>query len=125
MLHKLVWLALFGACGTLARYGLAGIVQRSAGSAFPVGTFTVNITGCFLFGLIWTLSQDRLAISSEVRTIALTGFMGAFTTFSTFMFETDQMLEQSQWFMAGLNVVLQLAIGLLAYVLGCALGRIF
>jgi len=94
--YKLMGLAVAGACGTLARYGLAGLVQRGQHIGSPWGTLTVNVLGCFLFGLIWTLTQQRFLVSPETRAILLVGFLGSFTTFSAFLFETDQMLEQGE-----------------------------
>ncbi len=85
---QLGWLCFAGAAGTLARYGLAGLMQRLLGESFPWGTLTVNALGCFLFGVVWMLAEDRLVISGQTRFVILTGFMGAFTTFSTFAFET-------------------------------------
>ena len=91
---------------------------------FPWGTLTVNVLGCFLFGLIWTLTQQRFMIGVETRTILLVGFLGSFTTFSTFLFETDQMIEHAELLLVGLNVVGQLGLGLGAYLLGAFLGRV-
>ena len=82
-----------------------------------------NVLGCFLFGLIWTLTQQRFLVSPETRAILLVGFLGSFTTFSAFLFETDQMLEQGEWLMAGLNLAGELGLGLAAYLLGAFLGR--
>ena len=79
--YKLAWLALMGALGTLCRYGLDGAVLRACGTRFPWGILVVNALGCFLFGLIWPLAEDRMLISSETRSLVLIGFMGAFTTF--------------------------------------------
>ncbi len=124
MTWKLLGLALAGALGSLARYGLAGLIQRGDHSGFPWGTLAVNMLGCFLFGLIWTLTQHRFLLSGETRMILLVGFLGSFTTFSAFLFETDQMIEHSQWFLAGANVLGELAAGLAAYLLGAALGRL-
>ena len=67
MIQKLAWLALAGAFGTLARYGLAGFVQRINGASFPWGTVAVNLTGCFLVGLLWTLFENRWPVSAETR----------------------------------------------------------
>jgi CrcB protein len=120
---KLAWLALAGAAGTLSRYGLAGLVQRICGESFPWGTFAVNAIGCFLFGLVWTLAEERLIISGETRFIILTGFMGAFTTFSTFAFETNELLRDSEWLLAFGNLIGQNALGLVLMFLGLALGR--
>lgn len=121
--QKLLWLALAGACGTLARYGLGGWAQRLAPPGFPWGTLVVNVSGCFVFGLVWTLAQQRLVIAPELRTVVLVGFLGAFTTFSSLVFETEQLMAQSEWLRAALNAFGSLAAGLAAYVLGAWLGR--
>ncbi|WP_300667295.1 CrcB family protein [Desulfoluna sp.] len=121
--QKLLCIAGAGALGTLSRYGLAGFVQRLAGSGFPWGTATVNAIGCFLFGLVWTLGAERMAISAEARTILLTGFMGAFTTFSTFISETGQLAGGAQWWMALGNVTLQVTAGLALFFVGASLAR--
>lgn len=121
--QKLLCIAAAGALGTLSRYGLAGLVQRLAGSGFPWGTAAVNVTGCFLFGLIWTLGGERMALSAEARTILLTGFMGAFTTFSTFISETGQLAWGAQWWVALGNVTLQVAAGLALFFVGVSLAR--
>ena len=83
----------------------------------------MNALGCFLFGLTWALAEDRLLISGETRLIILVGFMGAFTTFSTFAFETDQLLRDSEWLLAVGNIGVQTTLGLLAVSLGITLGR--
>ncbi len=121
-MEKVILLALSGALGTLARYYLAGGIQRLNGLDFPLGTFGVNMIGCFLFGLVWALAESRLVISGETRVIVLSGFMGAFTTFSTFIFETGGLLQTAQWALAALNVGGQLITGVLALWLGMTLG---
>src|SRR3990172_3958479 len=97
-MQKLLLIAIAGAVGTLCRYGLGGIVQKAFGSSFAWGTVTVNLVGCLLFGLVWALAENRLNISGQVRVFIFIGFFGAFTTFSTFAFETARMLDDSQWF---------------------------
>ena len=125
MLHKLILIAIAGALGTLCRYGLAGLVHHlSKDSLFPWGTCVVNMAGCLAFGLLWTIMTARLSISSDVRAVVLVGFMGAFTTFSSFVFDTGQLLEDSQWFLAAGNVAMQNALGLAALFAGFALGRL-
>lgn len=124
MAWKLVWIALAGAVGTLARYGLGGLVQNAVGSLFPWGTVVVNLVGCFAFGLVMSLLGERFTFSNDLRMILLTGFMGAFTTFSTFMYETERLLEGSQWSWALGNFALQNGVGLLAIFVGLALGRL-
>jgi fluoride exporter len=120
---KLAWLAAAGALGTLARYGVGGVVQRALGGAFPWGTLVVNAVGCLLFGLVWALAEERMVISGETRAILLVGFMGAFTTFSTFAFETSAMLRDAEWMMAAVNSLSQNLLGIAAFFLGVALGR--
>ena len=120
---RFAWLAVLGAAGTPARYGLGGLVQRLHAGAFPWGTLAVNALGCFLFGLVWTLAEERLLISGETRAIVLIGFMGAFTTFSTFAFETGAMLRDTEWLLAAGNLLLQNGLGIGFFFLGVALGR--
>lgn len=121
---KIALIAFAGAIGTLSRYFLGGAVQRLYGGSFPIGTFVVNMTGTFLFGLIWSVAEDRLVISSEARAIMLTGFMGAFTTFSSFMFETGELMRDSQWALALGNIALQNITGIIFLFIGLALGRL-
>jgi CrcB protein len=123
MIQKLLLLMLAGAMGTLARYGLSGLVQRMAGADFPWGTVAVNLTGCFLAGLAWTLAEYRLDIGGQTRAILLIGFMGAFTTFSTYVFETSAFLRDAEWLRAFGNVALQNVIGVVAVFGGYAVGR--
>jgi CrcB protein len=123
--QKLLLLAAAGAAGTLARFGLGGLAQRLTTSGFPWGTLVVNGVGCLLFGIVWSLAEERLVISGTTRTIALVGFMGAFTTFSTFAFETTQMLDDGQWFLAAANVLAQNVTGVVLVLAGIAVGKFF
>jgi fluoride exporter len=123
VLYKLTFLALAGAAGTLARYGLGGLVQRVAGESFPWGTLAINATGCFLFGLVWTLADERSILGPDVRIILLIGFMGAFTTFSTFAYETGALLQDKEYLMACGNLVAQNALGVAGLFLGIVAGR--
>ena len=120
---KLLWIAIAGALGTLLRYWLGGTVQRFAGGSFPWGTMVINVSGCFVFGLFWAFAVERFNISGELRIIVLLGFMGAFTTFSSFIFETMELLKDSEWLLAGLNMVGQNVLGLVGLFLGWTLGR--
>ena len=118
------WLAAAGAVGTLARYGVSGLASRFNGGEYPWGTLAVNAIGCFLFGLVWMLAEDRMLISGRTRFIVLTGFMGAFTTFSTFAFETAAMARDSQWWMSVANVLGHNVAGLALVLLGMVVGRL-
>ena len=116
-------IALAGAVGTLARLGLAGCAQKLGGQRFPWGTLAVNLVGCLLFGLVFTLAAERALISPRWRVILLGGFMGALTTFSSFGHETAMLLRQEQWAIAVANITAQNVLGLAAVYLGMAIGR--
>ncbi len=122
-LAKIIWIAGAGAAGALARYSLTGLVFRVYGGTFPAGTFIVNIVGCFLFGLVWPLAEERLLVSGELRTIILVGFVGSFTTFSTYVFESQELLRDAQWLAAGVNIFGQTILGVGALLLGLWIGR--
>ena len=124
-MSKLALLMLTGAVGTLARYGLQGVVQKSAGASFPWGTLAVNLTGCFVFGLIWALAEERLLIRPETRSVILIGFLGSFTTFSSFVFETSELLRDGQWAMAIGNLAAQNILGIAIFFAGLFIGRLF
>lgn len=120
---KFVWLALAGALGTLLRAGLSSFVQKAVGLAFPWGTVVVNVVGCFCFGLAWTVLEERVQAAPEVRLVVLTGFMGAFTTFSTYVFDTGMLGEQGRIGAAVGNLALQNGVGLVCLFAGIALAR--
>ena len=123
VLQKLSLLALMGAIGTLVRYGLGGFVQAHCGKIFPWGTVVVNLSGCLLFGIVWSSLEERWPTSGETRAIILVGFMGAFTTFSTFMFETERLLRDAEWWPALGYFTIHNVGGLAALVAGLAVGR--
>ena len=125
MWQKLALLALAGALGTLARVGLSTVVTKAAGGNLPWGTVAVNVLGCFLFGLVWELTEAWVTIGTEARLIVLGGFMGAFTTFSTYVFDMGKLAQDSRIGIALGNLVLQNAVGILFLFLGLAVGRAF
>src|SRR3990172_7938662 len=111
MWSKLALIAVAGTVGTLSRYWLSGLIHRVFGSDFAYGTLAVNVIGCLLFGLVWALAEERMAIPVLARTVILVGFMGAFTTFSTFAFETMSYVRDSQYMLAFLNVAANCILG--------------
>ena len=123
MLQKFIYLALAGAAGTLARYWFSGLVQKNISVGFPFGTAAVNIIGCLVFGLLWAVLENRLSISGQMRIVIFVGFFGAFTTFSSFMFETAQLLDESQWLWAAGNIVLQNILGMIGMIAGLVVGK--
>jgi CrcB protein len=122
-MEKIVYIALAGAAGTVTRYGVGTLFQRDGVSGMPWGVFVANMIGALLFGLIWALSEERGWISENMRVIALVGFMGAFTTFSTFAFDNVQMARASEWGWFGANMVLTNVGGLAAIYAGFRIAR--
>ncbi len=123
MVQRWLWIALAGGAGALARYGLGGLVQRLGGASFPWGTAAVNAAGCLLFGIAVGFLESRVTVSAHLRPLLLIGFLGAFTTFSTFAFESAELLLDRQWAYFAANVVGQNVVGVLSVILGLALGR--
>lgn len=99
--------------------------RQVAGGAFPWGTFAVNMIGCLLFGLVYAAMEARVGLAAEMRGIVLTGFMGAFTTYSTFAFQSAQLIEKSQWGLAAANIISQNVLGVVFVFAGFAMGRTF
>jgi len=122
---KIFLIALCGAIGTLARYGLQGVVQIRMGCAFPYGTLLVNLSGCFLLGLIGQLMLNRMLVSADMRMAIAVGFFGGYTTFSSFGWETAKMLEEGEWLRASTYVVASVIAGLLLSVAGIRLANRF
>jgi fluoride exporter len=112
-----------GACGAVLRYLVDHAVQKRAGSGFPLGTLTINVTGSFVLGLL-SASALHHGVSAAWLTVVGTGFVGAYTTFSTFAFDTVRLAEAGRWRPAVLNVALSIGAGLAAAALGLALGSI-
>ena len=123
MWTKYVLIAVAGTAGTLARYWVSGLTYQLLGSRFAYGTLAVNVIGCFLFGMVWSLAEERMAIPALARIVILVGFMGAFTTFSTFAFETMNYVRDSQFMLSFLNVAANCVVGFGAIVSGVWLAR--
>jgi len=115
--------ALGGAIGSMARYGVGAIAARILGPGFPWGTLLVNASGSFLIALIMHLALAGTAISVELRIFLTTGLMGGFTTYSSFNYETLALLDQRAYALAGLNLAGTVLGCLAAGVLGLAAGR--
>ncbi|GAC1619095.1 MAG: fluoride efflux transporter CrcB [Candidatus Acidiferrum sp.] len=122
---RLILIAIFGAAGTLARYGLQLFVQPRMNSPFPYATLLINLTGCFFLGLLGQLLLNRAAIPPEWRTAITVGFFGGYTTFSTFGWETAKLLEKGEWFRAAAYVAASVVAGLLLSVAGIRLANNF
>jgi CrcB protein len=107
-----------GALGAIARYALGGLVQEWAGARFPYGTLVVNVSGCLVMGVVMTLLTERGVIHPNWRFLVPVGFIGAYTTFSTFEYETFRVIEQGGWIVALANVAVSVVAGFAALVAG-------
>ena len=121
---KFVNLVIGGAAGTVARYLLGGAVYRFTGTNFPYGTLVVNIGGCFILGILAALSDKKFMLSPDARLLLMIGFCGAFTTFSTLIFETDSLVRNGQMIRAFGNVFASIILGFLLFRLGTFIGEI-
>jgi fluoride exporter len=115
--------ALGGGAGALARYGLDRLIEDHVFSVFPWSTFVINITGCFLAGAAVAALVDRHHLPGWVRAGAVVGFLGAYTTFSTFSQETHDLLVDGHQLLAVTNALASTVLGVTAVVAGVAVGR--
>ncbi|MFA5516577.1 MAG: fluoride efflux transporter CrcB [Desulfuromonadales bacterium] len=120
---QLFYIGVFGALGCLARYFISGWTCTLVGRGLPWGTLGVNVAGSFLLGLLMEGSLRSSLLSPEVRIGLSVGFMGGFTTFSTFSYETFRLLEEGNYLHAGANVMLNVLICLAFVVLGIGVAR--
>jgi CrcB protein len=112
-----------GFLGAIARYGLSGYVQRHVRGEFPAGTLAVNLVGCIVIGLFMTLVKDRQLFDPQTRMFVTMGFLGSLTTFSTFGYETVELMRGDEWRLALLNVLANVALGVIGVLIGRALGK--
>jgi len=121
--QQLLAIAGGGALGAVLRFGMSNAVYRILGREFPYGTLAVNVLGSLLMGFLFVMLVERLAISAEWRAALLVGLLGAFTTFSTFSFETLALFESGEPVKAITNIALSVFLCLTATWLGLSLGR--
>ena len=121
-----VWLAVAvgGAIGSMLRYGIGQLTTNVLGTTPVLATFTVNVSGSFLLGIFYTLCNDRLVTSIELRVLIGVGLIGGYTTFSTFSFETIRLIESGESIKAIANILTNLLFGISAAYLGILMGKI-
>ena len=120
---KFFYLGIFGGLGCIARYMVSGWVYALAGRTLPYGTLTVNVAGSLLLGLIMEGSLRSTLLGPELRFGLTVGFLGGFTTFSTFSYETVRLLEEGSLVAAGANVLLNVTVCVAAALVGIYLAR--
>jgi CrcB protein len=122
-----LWVALGGAVGSAARYGLNGLISTRFGETFPWGTLAINVTGSFLIGVFAAFAdpEGRVLISPGVRQFLMIGVCGGYTTFSSFSLQTLRLAQDGEWLYAAGYVLLSVALCLTAVWLGYALGAAF
>lgn len=124
-IRNLIAVSLGAIAGALSRYYLSLWFLHRFGVAFPYGTFVINITGCLLMGFFFTLSADRiLSISPEIRLLVATGFLGSYTTFSTYGLETVTLLHSQRFLVAVIYWLGSATLGILSVQLGVLLARL-
>lgn len=110
--------------GGVFRYWVSNSIYWLAGRQFPYGTLVVNVSGCFLMGLLFVLILERFdGIGPQLRSLLLIGFLGGYTTFSSFSIETLNLFENGAWFSATLNICLSVILCMVAAWLGMLGGR--
>lgn len=119
----ILYIALGGVAGTLSRYGLEGWIQGRTASGFPLGTLTVNLSGSLLLGFILRLATGATLITPDVRAGLTIGFCGAFTTMSTFSYESVALLHDGDYLRAALYMIATILGCVVAVILGTALGN--
>lgn len=116
-MSQLLWVGLGGFVGAIVRYQVSLWAHRWVAGPFPIGTLTVNVMGCFLIGVLMT-RVDHGAFSPETRVFLGTGLLGALTTFSTFGYETFDLIRDGSPALAAVSVLLNVVVGLLAVWMG-------
>jgi fluoride exporter len=124
-LQKYLWIAIGGSLGSLARYGVGTYVAGRMGTKFPYGTFVINITACVIIGFSVAFLGRRTDMNTAWRFLVPVGFVGAYSTFSTFEWEIFSGLQTGAFFIAALYVALSLFLGLLGVWCGVLLARVF
>lgn len=118
-----VWIIVGAALGACARYFLSNYIAQLSMASFPYGTLVINVSGSFLLGLFLIFTTERMLVDPRWRLLVAVGFCGSYTTFSSYAFEAFALMEQGQWLLMALNIVVSNVLCLLAVVAGAAVAR--
>jgi len=123
-MQKLVILAVASIAGGFSRYYLAGFIYQKWGMTFPIGTLIINLTACFLIGFFSAIIDEKFFLGPNSKILLMTGFCGAYSTFSTYMLETSNLVKDGEVTRAFINILLSTIIGFLALRVGIFIGEI-
>lgn len=122
-MNQMLAVAIGGALGALSRYWVVGVVSSLFSRSFPFGTLAVNITGSFLIGLGYVIIVEKLEVATEWHAIVMVGFIGAFTTFSTFSLEAVVLIQEGRMLAATLYILASVIVCLVAVMSGILLAK--
>ncbi len=124
-----LWVAIGGALGSMARYGIGGLISEKTGGTFPWGTLVINVTGSFIIGILGALTIPEGKMAPQTRAFAtqllITGVCGGYTTFSSFSLQTLNLIRDGEWFYAAGNILLSVVLCMIAVWIGYVLGNKF
>ncbi|MDP8260757.1 MAG: fluoride efflux transporter CrcB [Candidatus Kappaea frigidicola] len=121
---KIISLVVGGALGTTLRYFFSGAIYKITGPDFPYGTLAVNIAGCFIIGFLVSITETKFILGPNSKVLLMVGFCGAFTTFSTFILETANLMKDGQISRAFLNLFISLVLGFVFLRAGMIMGEV-
>ena len=121
--ERMIIISVGAVLGANARYLLSNWAAQKWGAAFPYGTFLINLSGCLLIGFFLSLTAERVPVDPRWRLFFAVGFLGAYTTFSTYTYDSLMLLERGQWLPGMINLLGSTVLGLAAVMLGVFLGK--
>ncbi len=121
---KYLIIGMGGFLGAISRYAIGVWIGQKWGRSFPLGTFFINVSGSFFIGLLMTLLTERIMANPNWRLLLVVGFLGAYTTFSTFEYETGRLVKDGEWLIASMNVVLSVFAGFAAVKIGEIIAKV-
>src|SRR5262245_20081546 len=122
-MYKIFLIGIAGLCGTLARYYLSGWADLWWGGTFPFGTFIVNAIGCLAVGFLFHATEEKYLIDPAMRSAILVGFLGGFTTFSSFAIQSFNLVRDGEIFLASANILVSNVVGFVLVWVGYTISR--